>query len=287
MSTTRPQPGARVARTLAATAAAGTLTFFAGMAAAQADDSGSAAPSSSDVVSAQPQVTAVTSATAADSDTSSAAADNCPATVVIVLGSITVSGNQVTVSFTHTGPECPNAASAVLHVHENLLSTPNSGSDPIQLNKDFDIGPGSGNSVTVPLLDGVEGKCFVQVDAHASGVNRGRFFPTAVCPSSSPSQSVSPSQSTSQSQIVNPPTPPSSSSPAKVVVPPVSSPTAQAQEQNSAPVLASTGTRAQNPLVLGASLLLAGAMLLAAGLPGQRWRTGLRALRTLRAGGRH
>ena len=81
MTIIRPQ-GARVAGALAATAAAGTLTFFVGMAAAQADDSTSAAPSSSDVVSAQPQVTTVSTAT--DSATSSAAADNCPATVVIV-----------------------------------------------------------------------------------------------------------------------------------------------------------------------------------------------------------
>jgi LPXTG-motif cell wall-anchored protein len=71
-----------------------------------------------------------------------------------------------------------------------------------------------------------------------------------------------------------------------VVVPPVSRPT-QAQQQSAAPVLPNTGARAQSPLVLGTSLLLAGAMLLAAGLPGRRWRIGLRAARTLWAGGRH
>ncbi|HEX4727921.1 MAG TPA: hypothetical protein VH298_08990 [Jatrophihabitans sp.] len=188
-------------------------------------------------------------------------------------------------SFTHTGIDCPDAAPSVLHLHENLLSTPHAGSDPIQLNRDFDIAPDSADSVTVPLLDGVEGKCFVQVDVHAGGVNRGQFFPTATCPSATPSQSVSPSQSTSPSQVVNPPTPPASSTPAKVVVPPVSSPTSLAQQD--VPVLASTGVKAQNPLVLGGSLLLAGAMLLAAGLPGRRWRTGLRTARTLWAGGRH
>jgi hypothetical protein len=273
---------------MAATAAAGTLTFFVGIATAQADDSSSAAPNGSAAVPAQPQVTVVTTNTATATDSaSSSAANNCPATVVIVLGSITVSGNQVTVSFTHTGIDCPDAAPSVLHLHENLLSTPHAGSDPIQLNRDFDIAPDSADSVTVPLLDGVEGKCFVQVDVHASGVNRGQFFPTATCPSATPSQSVSPSQSTSPSQVVNPPTPPASSTPAKVVVPPVSNPTQQAQQQNAAPALPNTGARTQSPLVLGTSLLLAGAMLLAAGLPGRRWRTGLRTARTLWAGGRH
>jgi hypothetical protein len=295
MSTMRTLPGGRVARAMAATAAAGTLTFFVGLATAQADVSGSAAPNGSAAVPAQPQVTVVTTTTAAtatdtatvtDTATSSAA-NNCPATVVIVLSSITVSGGQVTVSFSHTGTECPDAAPSVLHVHENLLSAPHAGSDPVhQLNQNFNIGPDFGDSVTVPLLDAVEGKCFVQVDAHASGVNRGQFFPTATCPSSSPSQSVSPSQSTSPSQVVNPPSPPAGpSSSSKAVVPPVSSPTALTNQEG--PVLASTGVKAQNPLLLGASLLLAGAMLLAAGLPGRRWRTGIRAARTIWAGGRH
>lgn len=293
MSTTRTLPGGRVARVLAATAAAGTLTFFLGMAAAQADDSGSAAPNGSAAVPAQPQVTVVTTTTAATDTTtatdtaSSSPANNCPATVAIVLGSITVSGNQVTVSFTHTGTECPDAMPSVLHLHENLLATPHAGSDPVhQSNNDFNIGPDFGNSVTVPLLDGVEGKCFVQVDAHASGVNRGQFFPTQACPSSSPSQSVSPSQSTSPSQVVNPPSPPAGpSSSSKAVVPPVASPSKQSNQDG--PVLASTGVKAQSPLVLGGSLLLAGGMLLAAGLPGRRWRTGLRAARSMVAGGRH
>jgi hypothetical protein len=202
--------------------------------------------------------------------------------VQIVLDSITVAGNQVTISFTHTGPECPDASPSVLHVHENLLRAPHAGSDPVQLNKDFNIGPGSGNSVTVPLLDAVDGKCFVQVDAHASGVNRGQFFPTATCPSSSSSAS----ESSSPSQVVNPPSPPAGpSSTNRVVVPPASSPAPLANQGG--PVLASTGARAVNPLVIGASLLLAGAMLLAAGAPGRRWRTGLRAARTSWAGGRH
>jgi len=295
MSTNRSLPRGRVTRAVVATAAVGTLTFFVGIAAAQADASSSAAPNGSAAVPAQPQVTVVTTTTAATAtdtatvtDTaSSSAANNCPASVVIVLDSITVSGGQVTVSFSHTGAECPDAAPSVLHVHENLLSAPHAGSDPVhQLNQNFNIGPGSGNSVTVPLLDAVEGKCFVQVDAHASGVNRGQFFPTATCPSSSPSQSVSPSQSTSPSQVVNPPSPPAGpSSSSKAVVPPVSSPTALTNQEG--PVLASTGVKAQNPLLLGTTLLLAGAMLLAAGLPGRRWRTGLRAARTIWAGGRH
>jgi LPXTG-motif cell wall-anchored protein len=172
----------------------------------------------------------------------------------------------------------------VLHVHENLLSTPHSGSDAIQLNRDFDITPGFGDSVSLPLLDAVEGKCFVQIDVHASGVNHGQFFPTATCPSESVSPSQSVSASSTPSQVVNPPTPPAATSSSRAV-PPASSPVALVNPPP--PVLANTGSRSQNPLLLGISLLLAGSVLLAAGRPGSRWRAGLRAASTLWASGRH
>jgi len=271
--------------------AAGMLSLFAGTAAAHADGTDSTAPSTSAAESSAADASTTASATAAplsvaansSSTESSAAPNNCPSVVQIVLGSITVSGSTVTVSFTHTGTECPDATSSVLHVHENLLSTPNSGSDPVhQLNQDFDITPGFADSVSLPLLDAVEGKCFVQVDVHASGVNRGRFFPTATCPS--PSQSIS--ASSTPSQVVNPPTPPAATSSSRTVVPPASTPVAQVNAPTP-PTLANTGSRSQNPLLIGISLLLAGSIMLAAGRPGNRWRAGLRAASTLWASGRH
>jgi hypothetical protein len=299
MSTIRLVPGARAVRGLAAVGAAGMLSLFVGTAVAQADDPASTATSSSaaESSSADGQTSSAASSTAASSsEASSSAANNCPSAVQIVLGSITVSGSTVTVSFTHTGSECPDATSSVLHVHENLLAVPQAGSDSVQLNRDFSITPGFGNSVSLPLLEAVDGKCFVQIDVHANGVARGRFFPTATCPSESvsPSQSVSASESVSSSvsssessssspsQVVNPPTPPAGSSAAgqsnssPVVL--VNSPT---------PVLASTGSRARNPLLVGFGLLLAGFMLLVAGRPGSRWRAGLRSASTLWASGRH
>jgi hypothetical protein len=286
MSNIRLVSGVRVVRGFAALAAAGMLTLFASTAAAHADESASAATATTTSASltADTQTSTAESSTAASSTaaSSSSAANNCPSSVQITLGSIVVNGSQVVVSFTHTGTECPDAKSSVLHVHENLLRVPHSGSDAVQLNRDYDVTPGFADSVTLPLLEAVDGKCFVQIDVHANGVNHGQFFPTATCPS----ESVSPSSSTSPSQVVNPPSPPagSSSAPTKVVVPEESTPAALV---NPPPALAQTGARAQNPLVIGASLLLAGSMLLLAGRPGRRWHSGLRLARTLWANGRH
>jgi hypothetical protein len=297
MSTTRLAPGVRVVRGLAAVGAAGMLSLFAGTAAAHADGSDSTATSTSAAESstADAQTSTATSAAAAplsvaansSSAESSSASSNCPSVVQIVLGSTTVSGGTVTVSFTHTGTECPDAASSVLHVHENLLSTPNSGSDAVhQLNRDYDVTPGFANSVSLPLLDAVEGKCFVQVDVHAGGVNHGRFFPTETCPSESVSPSQSVSASSTPSQVVNPPSPPAATSSSRPV-PPASSPAPLVNASSPPPALASTGSRAQNPLLLGISLLLAGSLLLAVGRPGSRWRDRLRFASTLWANGRH
>ena len=293
MSTTRLVPGARVVRGLAAIGAAGMLSLFAGTAAAHADGTDSTATSTSTSESSSADVqtsTAVSSAAAplsvaANSSTaSSSAANDCPSAVQIVVDSITVSGSTVTVSFTHTGSECPDATSSVLHVHENLLSTPHSGSDAVhQLNRDFDITPGFADSVSLPLLEAVDGKCFVQIDVHASGVNHGQFFPTATCPSQSISPSQSVSESSTPSQVVNPPSPPAVSSSSRAV--PSTSPIVLVNSPT--PVLPNTGSRAQNPLLLGISLLLAGSLLLVAGRPGSRWRAGLRAAGTLWSSGRH
>ena len=257
---------------------AGTLALFGPTAAAYAADLAgqtTAAPaataSSSDSavaagIAAQTATSTVTlSSTAASSSTASTSTASsssasptvaCPAQVQIVLTSISVSGSTVLVSFTHTGVECPDATSSVLHVHENLLRTAHAGSDPIQLNRDFTVTPGFANSVTVPLLEAVEGKCFVQVDVHANGAARGQFFPTASCPSTTPSSSVSPSQSTLPSLVVNPP-PPGSTTPATI-------PSQAVAIRSEPPTLPLTGARSQNLLVVAGLLLGVGGLLLAA-----------------------
>ena len=131
--------------------------------------------------------------------TSSAAGPGCPEQVVITLGRMTVSGGMVTIAFTHNAHNCPSARPALLHIHQNLLMTPQAGSDPVhQWNADLYIGPSHGDGVTVPLLESADGKCFVQVDAHASGMTRGQFFPTTTCTSpsgSSPATSSPPASS--------------------------------------------------------------------------------------------
>lgn len=181
--------------------------------------------------------------------------------VQVKLDTIAVNGSQLTVSFTHTGMECPQAQAAVLHIHENLLSAPHAGSDTIQSNQDYQVTPGFADSVSLPLLEAVEGKCFVQVDVHVNGVAHGKFFPTASCPSASvspsssvsPTSSVKPSSSIEATQVVR--NPPSAAS-----VPAL--PIQVAVTSNSTPTLAFTGATAGNPLVLGLILLAAGSILL-------------------------
>jgi hypothetical protein len=129
---------------------------------------------------------------ASGSSEDSTATATCPDQVRITLGKVTVSGGMVTFSFTHNAHGCPSARPALLHLHQNLLSAPVAGSDPEhQWNADLSIGPNSAEGVTVPLLESADGKCFVQVDAHASGQTRGQFFPTTTCSSASPSSSAS------------------------------------------------------------------------------------------------
>jgi LPXTG-motif cell wall-anchored protein len=266
---------------------AGTLALFGPTATAYAvDQSGqtTAAPvataSSSDSAVAagiatqtSSAVSATTSsATAASSTTASTSTPSptavCPAQVQIVLTSISVSGDTVLVSFTHTGVECPDATSSVLHVHENLVRTAHAGSDPVQSNRDFAVTPSFGNSVTVPLLEAVEGKCFVQVDVHANGAAHGQFFPTATCPSTTPSTSVSPSQSVSASQSTSPS---QSIEPSQAVNPPplgsttpATTPSQAVAIRSEAPTLPLTGARSQNLLVLAGLLLGIGGLLLVA-----------------------
>jgi hypothetical protein len=169
-------------------------------------------------------LTAETATTTASAG-STAPQSNCPNQVVITLGKIIVSGGTVTVTFTHTGADCPSASPAVLRVHENLLPTRAAGRDPLHhLNQDFSVGPNFGNSVQVPLLDGIVGECFVQIDVHVGDQRAGIFaiVPTVSCPTSTPPPSSTainppPPSSTAinppppSSSAINPPPPPSSS----------------------------------------------------------------------------
>jgi hypothetical protein len=96
-----------------------------------------------------------------------------------------VSGSTVTVSYTIAG--C--TGTVLLHIHQNLLTGPNAGSDSAhQSNADFPIGANSLTSQSVPLLAGVEGKCWVQVDYSTPTERHGIFTPTSGC--STPSSST-------------------------------------------------------------------------------------------------
>lgn len=128
-----------------------------------------------------------------DASSGGSVASACPDQVQITLGRMSVSGGMVTISFSHNAHNCPAARPARLHIHQNLVSAPQAGSDPEhQWNADLDIGPSHGDGVTVPLLASADGKCFVQVDAHTAGQSpRGKFFPTTTCSSATPSSPAS------------------------------------------------------------------------------------------------
>jgi hypothetical protein len=255
---------------------------------AAASPSGSGAPGTA-TASASATVSGSASATVTDPGSGSSAA-SCPARVRITLGGIAVSNGAVTISFTHTGHGCSSARPTLLHVHQNLLVAPGAGSDPDhQRNDDFSIGGNHADQVTVPLLESVAGKCFVQVDAHADGSARGRFFPTATCPSpsqSSPSQSSpAPSTSTLSTSPAQSSSPPSSSAqsstlPTSTSMAPSTSqsflsasatrasvglsfvPVAQQSQPPPSGALASTGVDPAVPVGLAVILLVTGAWLM-------------------------
>lgn len=229
-----------------------------------------------------------------DSATSNPAATACPDQVRITLGRMTVSGGMVTIAFTHNAHSCPSARPALLHIHQNLLMAPQAGSDPVhQWNADLSIGPSHGDGVTVPLLESADGKCFVQVDAHASGQTRGQFFPTTTCTSSTPSSPASSSPassspassstvpsstvpsstaatSTAQTSTVSASTSAAPSTTSQSVLPESTSrstatqsffPVGQVQQSPSGGSLASTGGPTVLPVGVGALLLIVGAWL--------------------------
>jgi hypothetical protein len=226
------------------------------------------------------------SSTSNDTSTDSASpSPSCGAVVVITSVSISpaLSGGDVVVTIEHTGQDCPGAAPATLHVHQNLLASPQAGSNADhQWNKDFQIGPDFGTTVTFPLMDSADGLCFVQVDVHAGSIAKGRFFPTATCTSASssaPESSSAPASSSapeSSSAPASSSAPESSSAPASSSVPESSSVAASsstvsssapessgvANESTTAPVagassgpLASTGALVSVPLLLAALMI--------------------------------
>lgn len=212
--------------------------------------------------------TATSSVTATSTGaTSSSTASACPAQVRITLGKMTVSGGMLTVAFTHNAHNCPSARPALLHIHQNLLTTPRAGSDPVhQWNADLRIGPSHPDGVTVPLLKSADGKCFVQVDAHASGQTRGQFFPTTTCSSASPSTPASSSSVPTSTAAT--PTSAAPSTTSQSFLPESTSRTSAARTVVAAGQsppggsLASTGSSVAAPVGVAAGLLIAGAWLM-------------------------
>lgn len=182
--------------------------------------------------------------------TSSSAAAECPDQVQVTLGRMSVSNGMVTISFSHNGHGCPAALPTRLHIHQNLLMTPQAGSDPVhQRNTDYDIGPDSAETVTEPLLESADGKCFVQVDAHASGQARGQFFPTTTCSSAPPTSPAT--SSTVPSSTAPSSTAPSSTAPSSTA--PSSTAPGSTAHTSTAPVSTSAAPSTTNSSVLPAS----------------------------------
>jgi hypothetical protein len=271
---------AALANTSSATTTASTTSSGAAASTSTSSAEVSVTSSSAAAATSSSAAAAPTTSHAATQPTTSAVAPSptatpgkCPDTVTITFVSIDAaldSSGNVVVHIRHTGHSCPDAKPATLHIHENLLSTPQAGSDPAhQSNTDFSVGPQFGDSVSVPLLSAVEGECFVQVDAHAGDIHRGRFFPTATCSETSPSESSRP-----------PTTPASSTVPATSTVPvttPVSSSVEASSSSRSLPTsssavaaartsqqLASTGPHTVGVAGLAALLLGSGSWLLQA-----------------------
>lgn len=233
-----------------------------------------------------------------ENSASGSAGSGCPAQISVELGSITLSAGTVSVNFSHNGHNCPSARPAEMHLHQNLVSSPQAGSDPVhQWNKDLLIGASFGNEVSFPLLQAADGKCFVQVDVKVTGsAPHGKFFPTTTCPSpvetsvapsstahtSTPPSTSSASSSSASSSSATTSTAASSTaassssssvpSSAQTSVLPESAsrssaeqsvvPVAQQSSSSSTGSLASTGTRTAVPVGLAALLICAGAWLM-------------------------
>jgi len=133
----------------------------------------------------------------------------CPSVITITAIAIQkdLDNGQVVVDVSHDGQGCPDATPAILHVHQNLSTSPQAGSDlSHQSNVDIAVGANFGSSISFDLLTAVPGKCFVQFDVSAGSIRRGRFFPTATCPAGSSLTTPSGSPSAAGSSSSPPPT---------------------------------------------------------------------------------
>jgi hypothetical protein len=297
MTTSKLARSPIVHRSGAILATAFLLAAGAQQAGAAPSTSGSGGSSEGGTAAATAGQSAGTASTSSSSSKATTGGSACPAQVQITFGPMSVSGGMVTISFSQNAHGCASAQPARLHIHQNLLSAPRAGSDPEhQWNTDLDIGPSHGDSVTVPLLESADGKCFVQVDAHASGHSRGQFFPTATCTSATPSSPASSSpapsstppsstasSSTASSSVAASSTARTSSAPGSSSAAPSTTsqsllpastsraatthsyfPVAQVAQSPSGGALASTGSRTVLPVGIGAVFAIVGAWLVSA-----------------------
>ena len=125
---------------------------------------------------------------------SGSSSPSCPSAVTITALAIQkqLDGGRAVVDISHDAQGCPDATPATLHVHQNLVPSPQAGSDPAhQSNVDIAVGANFGSSASFDLLTAVPGECFVQFDASAGNIRRGRFFATTTCPAASSSPPAS------------------------------------------------------------------------------------------------
>jgi hypothetical protein len=184
---------------------------------------------------------------------------------------MTESGGLVTIPFSFDAQYCRSARPARLHIHQNLVPTAHAGSDPVhQMNENYSIGPQDAGLVTVRLLHGADGKCFVQVDARTTGDTRGQFFATTCSPTPPPpppTHSTSPTPTSTQTVTISPS--PSTTQSALSVnstrpITPTALPVGRAVQSSSSSggSLATTGSRTVLPAGVGSLLLIAGAWLM-------------------------
>jgi hypothetical protein len=240
---------------LAGAAALSLVLLVLGIEAAQADQPGAGGSAGSAAQTSNPSTGPTEQLVDAPSSEAPPTPD-CPTAVTITAIDIQqeLAGGQVVVHVAHDGQGCPDAKPATLHIHQNLLSFPHAGSDPVhQSNVNLTIGHDSDDTVLVDLMTAVPGMCFVQVDASSGSIRRGRFFATATCPAEStpPPSSSSPPPSSSSPPPSSSSPPPSSSSPP----PSSSSPPAPTHTRASHAIggVATSRVAAQRPLAVTGS----------------------------------
>jgi hypothetical protein len=194
-----------------------------------------------------------TSALAQSSDVQPSDSSTCSTDPVLIeLGGVIDNGATATVPYTISG--C--VGSDRLHIHQNLLASPTAGSDSEhQSNYNFDITVDSPTEQTVPLLDGVAGKCWIQFDYSTARERHGAFLRTPTCPTETPTppptSSLPPSSSSAPSTSTVPsthPVPSSSAATSTSVVPHSSQPAPQVTSSAVVPVVASVAPSQIGPI---------------------------------------